>query len=690
MCRQAGVTRAATIEEAFEAAATFATQPLPAGPAHRGDDDRRRLGGRDRRRDHRATTVSSSRRCPTTCSPRSTSTSPPRWSRNNPIDLAGGETRDTIPHGARARRPPPRHRRDRVPRARASSRTRRGCCARRLLPRSRPRADRRVPRAPGRSLRAGRGRHHRRDRQADPHRDRARGRRARQSRPGDGPRDRAALLPVGEPGRDRAGAPAGATCSAGRGASPDPPAAGARTCTRARNAPRGSRVWSASCSRARADPAPATTHGTEQRGARSRDTVVVAAPSVSALFVDAVAAGRFATALATVIAPFDACVSVDNGGGALVRIDPARALAAASTQKLLVAAAALSVLGSTHRFTTRAVVTAAPPHAGELAGDLVVVGGGDPVLTSDAAAPQPSTSLARLADAIVARGRAAGRRRAASPTTHVTTARARCPTGRRAHRRGRRRRAGALVVNGGRTPGGSTPCGRPRARHRRPARVAPRGAGRRSRAANATPRVAPGATSKSPMSVTDPRRDRRADAHGEQQRDGRAPHVARSRFGRRGRNDHRRYAHGRRQRSRASASRRPISTSTTARARARRPGHVPAALLGVIDLTCRPAFAGDRRGLAIVGETGTLASRSSARRSRDGCTPAGHIDGVVGLAGLVGPGIPSAGVHFAFIANGDFSTDGAAASQDEDRDHDRRLPDAPAAAALVPAPEATR
>ena len=34
-CRQAGVTRAATVEEAFEAAATFATQPLPAGPARR-------------------------------------------------------------------------------------------------------------------------------------------------------------------------------------------------------------------------------------------------------------------------------------------------------------------------------------------------------------------------------------------------------------------------------------------------------------------------------------------------------------------------------------------------------------------------------------------------------------------------------------------------------------------------------
>ena len=33
VCRQAGITRAATVEEAFEAAATFATQPLPRGPA---------------------------------------------------------------------------------------------------------------------------------------------------------------------------------------------------------------------------------------------------------------------------------------------------------------------------------------------------------------------------------------------------------------------------------------------------------------------------------------------------------------------------------------------------------------------------------------------------------------------------------------------------------------------------------
>jgi acetyltransferase len=95
-CRAKGITRASTVEEAYEAAATFATQPLPKGPntivlttaggwgvvtsdaiARDGelvlmqlpDDLRAAIDGK----------------------------LPPRWSRNNPIDCAGGETRDTIP-----------------------------------------------------------------------------------------------------------------------------------------------------------------------------------------------------------------------------------------------------------------------------------------------------------------------------------------------------------------------------------------------------------------------------------------------------------------------------------------------------------------------------------------------------------------------------------------------------------------
>ncbi|MEN9507210.1 MAG: hypothetical protein RI958_3136, partial [Actinomycetota bacterium] len=95
-CRQAGVTRASTVEEAFEAAATFATQPLPKGPnvvvlttaggwgvvtsdAIHSEEGLELLALPD---DLRAAIDEKL---------------PPRWSRNNPVDCAGGETRDTIP-----------------------------------------------------------------------------------------------------------------------------------------------------------------------------------------------------------------------------------------------------------------------------------------------------------------------------------------------------------------------------------------------------------------------------------------------------------------------------------------------------------------------------------------------------------------------------------------------------------------
>ncbi len=95
-CRAAGITRAPTVEEAFEAAATFATQPPPPGPnvvvlttaggwgvvtadAITRDRDLELLVLPDDLRDAIDRLL------------------PPRWSRNNPVDCAGGETRDTIP-----------------------------------------------------------------------------------------------------------------------------------------------------------------------------------------------------------------------------------------------------------------------------------------------------------------------------------------------------------------------------------------------------------------------------------------------------------------------------------------------------------------------------------------------------------------------------------------------------------------
>jgi acetyltransferase len=95
VCRQAGITRAATVEEAYETAATFASQPLPRGP--------RTLiftvaGGwgvltADACIHHGLELVS----VPDDLVASIDQLVPARWSRSNPIDLAGGETRDTIP-----------------------------------------------------------------------------------------------------------------------------------------------------------------------------------------------------------------------------------------------------------------------------------------------------------------------------------------------------------------------------------------------------------------------------------------------------------------------------------------------------------------------------------------------------------------------------------------------------------------
>ena len=96
MCAQAGITRAVTIEEAFEAAATFATQPLPAGP---------RTAVMTTAGGWGVVTADAIMRedglelaaLPADLLAAIDEHLPPRWSKNNPIDLAGGETRDTIP-----------------------------------------------------------------------------------------------------------------------------------------------------------------------------------------------------------------------------------------------------------------------------------------------------------------------------------------------------------------------------------------------------------------------------------------------------------------------------------------------------------------------------------------------------------------------------------------------------------------
>ncbi len=95
MCRQAGITRASTIESAYEAAATFATQPLPKG--NRVVVLTTAGGWGVVAADAISRTSLELTPLPDDLRAALDEKLPPRWSRNNPVDLAGAETRDTIP-----------------------------------------------------------------------------------------------------------------------------------------------------------------------------------------------------------------------------------------------------------------------------------------------------------------------------------------------------------------------------------------------------------------------------------------------------------------------------------------------------------------------------------------------------------------------------------------------------------------
>jgi D-alanyl-D-alanine carboxypeptidase/D-alanyl-D-alanine-endopeptidase (penicillin-binding protein 4) len=100
---------------------------------------------------------------------------------------------------------------------------------------------------------------------------------------------------------------------------------------------------------------------------------------------------------------------VEADGRPIVAHQPEEAVTPASTEKVLTAAAALATLGPDHRYRTR-VEAASAPVGGVVAGNLYLVGGGDPVLTTDAYAaitPQQSqahTRLEDLADSVMAAG----------------------------------------------------------------------------------------------------------------------------------------------------------------------------------------------------------------------------------------------------------------------------------------------
>jgi acetyltransferase len=95
VCRQAGIARCPTVEEAYETAAAFATQPLPRGPRTVVFT----VAGGWGVLTADACVQAGLELVPLPDALRTTIDRmvPSRWSRGNPVDLAGGETRDTIP-----------------------------------------------------------------------------------------------------------------------------------------------------------------------------------------------------------------------------------------------------------------------------------------------------------------------------------------------------------------------------------------------------------------------------------------------------------------------------------------------------------------------------------------------------------------------------------------------------------------
>jgi len=105
--------------------------------------------------------------------------------------------------------------------------------------------------------------------------------------------------------------------------------------------------------------------------------------------------------------PADSCLVVKVEGRALVDVNSAVPLIPASNMKLVVAHAALTLLGPDYTFNTsaRGVVDGST-----IVGDLVIVGGGDPVLVTDDYPRREffptfnQTKVEELVDALVAKG----------------------------------------------------------------------------------------------------------------------------------------------------------------------------------------------------------------------------------------------------------------------------------------------
>jgi D-alanyl-D-alanine carboxypeptidase/D-alanyl-D-alanine-endopeptidase (penicillin-binding protein 4) len=147
------------------------------------------------------------------------------------------------------------------------------------------------------------------------------------------------------------------------------------------------------------------------------DAAALATPMLSARRAPGVLARQLdLTSLQRALTPMldtlgdSSCAAVAVDGQVVASKNPTTAVVPASTMKIVTAAVAEAVLGPFDVYTTR--VTGSVDADGTIKGDLYLVGGGDPVLTTDewpnsgvqTYPPINTTRLEALADAVVAKG----------------------------------------------------------------------------------------------------------------------------------------------------------------------------------------------------------------------------------------------------------------------------------------------
>ncbi len=160
-----------------------------------------------------------------------------------------------------------------------------------------------------------------------------------------------------------------------------------------------------------AGAAEADSQGGTSTGTAQLATPVLSARRVPELLASHTVEGNVRRVLEPLLATAlpDSCIVVSRGGRVIVDHRGEVPMAPASLQKLLLADAVLDVFGPDHRLQTT-VVSGEEPEGGVVEGDLYLVGGGDPLLTTPGYQrtlenpEQSSNQFAQLADRIVAAG----------------------------------------------------------------------------------------------------------------------------------------------------------------------------------------------------------------------------------------------------------------------------------------------